>query len=298
MQSINFSGYGEKTMWRDANKRSCLLTFTSILLFLVTLESPFATFVTGKPQDRNVCVKVGDWAKYGDIKVIWNSNDPNAQPDQNLINANATTWINITVTDVSATIITFQNTTALKNGTLITNTAFVDVDSGTGEALTFISAGLNAGEHLYSTEQDILLAINETITRTYSGVVRDVNHLNLTRRFLNQSDLSINVYISLNYYWDKATGVLTERQGTFVNETGSYITSWSRSDKIIETNMWSPLDEAPSTIPPTDNTPWIVGVVAVLIIAIVIFWKRRKKTRFKTSRRRLRLNYARAQYFP
>lgn len=280
-------------MWRDVNKRSCLLTFTSILLFLVMLVSPFATFVTGEPQDRKVCVKVGDWAKYGDIKVIWNSNDQNAQQDQNLINANATAWFNITVTDVRATIITFQNTTALKNGTLITNTAYVDVDSGTGEAFTFVSAGLNAGEHLYSTEQGILLAINETITRTYSGVVRDVNHLNLTRRYLNQSDASIDVYISLDYYWDKTTGVLTERQGTFVNETGSYITSWSRSDKIVETNIWFPLDEAPSTISPTDNTPWIVGVVAVLIIAIVIFWKRRKKTRFKTSRRR-----AHAQYSP
>jgi len=54
-----------------------------------------------------------------------------------------------------------------------------------------------------------------------------------------------SIYASINHYWDRDTGFLTERYGAFTNNTGSFRTQWTRSDKLVETNLWSGMETEP-----------------------------------------------------
>jgi len=188
-------------------------------------------------------VMAGDFATYGNINVKWSSNDTKAEPDSTLVSANETEWLKHTVTEVTDTFITFQSKTQFKNGTQTTTYAWVDVAQGLGNAsLMFISAELAEGESLYEGYPAV---INRTVLRTYLGVSGWTNHLNITINNQMDTNPPQNILASFNYYWDRNSGILTERQASFTNQTGSYLTSWSRSDIIIATNLWGV-----DTIPP------------------------------------------------
>jgi len=63
----------------------------------------------------------------------------------------------------------------------------------------------------------------------------------------SQSETDYIVYV-VEYFWDKATGVLVERTGTFTKQTEEYSTVTVMSESVIDTNVW---EEKPDTIPPT-----------------------------------------------
>jgi len=191
-------------------------------------------------------VREGHYAKYGNIIVEWSSTDPIVKargPDQSLILANKTDWFQHTIIRVTDTLIDFQNTTRLQNGTQTTNYAWVDVAQGLGNAsLMFIAAHLGEGDSLY---EGYAAFINKTLSRSYLDEVRNTNYLNLTINYQIPTNPLQNIRLDFLYYWDQRTGVLTERRASFTNQTGNYLTFWSRSDEIIDTNLWGP-----DTIPP------------------------------------------------
>lgn len=228
------------------------LLITSLLYILVMfpIGVPIAK---GSPQLGEVSVNVGDWAKYGNVTIRWNSNDSNAEPGPHLILANQTVWFKHAILEVQSTMITFRNETYLKNGEMETNDVWVDIYEGYGKgALMFISADLKKGDLIYSGSLPPLF-INETLSRTYLGVVRTVNHLDLT---FNDSQMNPPqfIQISFDYYWDKETGILTERKASYYNKTGEYLTSWSRSDIILDTNLWILDTEPPKANAGNDKT--------------------------------------------
>jgi hypothetical protein len=112
--------------------------------------------------------------------------------------------------------------------------------------------------------------INETVSRTYAGAAREINHLNF---MVNTTVSNVTTITTYDLYWDKATGVLCEQaiEQTIENQTAGYVTSWSKSFKILETNLWGA------------GTPiWIYAVVIVIIIAVagsaIYIFKIRKKS--------------------
>jgi hypothetical protein len=242
-------------------------------------------------EEREVGVEVSDWGLYGNINVTWNSNDPNVEPDASLILTNNTVWFDHTVTDVTEWAIFFRNVTHFKNDTETTNNVWVDIEVGAGNGtLMFISAGLYEGALLYTQVIEPVF-INKTLTRTYAGAERLVNHLSLISSYSVDSVEPQNILISLDYYWDQVTGILTERQGSFINQTGNYLTSWHKSDMLIETNLWSPEVTPPPTFDGGGLPIWILGVVvAVILGAFVIAYKRhgakQRGKRRRPSRRR------------
>lgn len=258
-----------------------------IIFLLFSFGSVSIINVAADPPVRKVGVKVDDWAKYGEFKVTWSSNDSNAEPDRELIDANRTAWIHIGVYEITLTEVSFLETTYFKNGTEKRASKEVDVDSGWGNGVfTFISAGLIENDSLYSSEEGALLRINETISRTYVGVLRETNVLNLTKRSVIQGTLPQVVDMSVVYFWDRATGIITERQAFAVNKTGSYVTSWSRSDKIIDANLWNGA-QAVDQEPPY----WIIGAVtlSLIVVGALVFWQqRRSRPKVRKSRRRMR----------
>ena len=89
------------------------------------------------------------------------------------------------------------------------------------KSITSISFGFN-------------VPINETITRIYLGVAREVNHINITQKtVINDQEL----LVSMNWYWDMYTGVTTEFSLTFRNWTAPYIYEWSILTTIEESTV-------------------------------------------------------------
>jgi len=201
------------------------------------LSFSLSSFAEAQPQVV-VGVHIGDWAKYGHVLIEWNSTDPNVKPDQELVESNNTDWFKNVVTNIDNQQIYFEQITQLKNDTQKTSNFQVNIDTGGGSgALHFIPAELFAGDVLYPDTTDFNPpTINETVLRASANVSRLVNHLNFVT--LDVEDPAQTISISISHYWDRETGILTERRAAFVNQTGSYLTLWTRSDELVETSLW------------------------------------------------------------
>ena len=221
---------------------------TLVALSLVALPRLMLTVsVAQESPERIVGVRVGDWVKYGDFLATYESDDPSAQtPPADLVEHNNTEWVRSTVESISGTKITFQTVTHYKNGTDMNSTLYVDINTGDGEgAHMFISANLTALDNIYnSTEYDDTW-INGTDPIVYANALRETNYL--MAGVTSQSETDYIVYV-VEYFWDKATGVLVERTGTFTKQTEEYSTVTVMSESVIDTNVW---EEKPDTIPPT-----------------------------------------------
>jgi len=238
------------------NKKTVLSTLVFVFLL-------FAMIVTAPAQTRTVGVLEGDWFKYGDISFDWNSNDPNAtisDPDWN-----ETEWMMILIIDVSGTNITGQKTVHYKNGIEEISGGFVDIDTGDGENATtmIISANLGVNDALYTSGDFSNWKINETVVRAYPGGVRDTNHLNVT---FELSYMDFYQYMSMNYYWDKSTGIIVEMSVEEIHQTGDYTTNASLGFKTTESNVWT-VPEFPSFI--------ILPLFMVTSLLIVIFCRKK-----------------------
>lgn len=221
------------------NGKECVALCLPVSLMLAFLSLSSVSSVTAAPQDAAIGVEVGDWAEYGEVIVEWNSTDPNATPDPELIAWNQTAWFRNVVTNIVSQQIYFEQVTQLKNDTPTTSNLYVNIGTGAGSGtLHYVPAELFAGDWLYPESLDVNPAsVNETVLRESASVTRLVNHLNFETLDLSRPGETVSIAIS--YYWDRATGILTERRAAFVNQTTSYVTSWIRSDKIVDTNLWS-----------------------------------------------------------
>lgn len=225
------------------NGKRIAAVFIIIFLFVFTSVSESIVDVQADIIVRKVGVAVDDWGLYGDFEVTWNSNDINAKKPQALIDANRTEWMKISVYNATPTTLLFRETNHFTNGTEKKEAHFVDIDEGSGDGvLFFISAGLKKGDLIYNVtySSNAPLKINETISRTYAGEIRETNMLNVTVKEVVDSNQVIET--TACFYWDKATGILTERWSTVQNKTGGYTTLWTRSDRIVETNLWGTPD--------------------------------------------------------
>jgi len=90
---------------------------------------------------------------------------------------------------------------------------------------------------------------------------------------VNTTVSNVTTITSYDLCLDKATGVLCEQviEQVIENQTTGYVTSWSKSFKITETNLWGV------------GTPiWIYAVVIVVIVAVagsaIYVFKIRKKS--------------------
>lgn len=257
--------------------------FTIIISsFLIWTLSNLPFVIIAKAQTEEVVVGVdeGDWVKYGDILAEWNSTHMN--PDPEFVELNNTLWFRNEVSDIKDTLIFFRQTTQFEDETQKTLMFHVDVYTGEGNgSLMFISSGLSRNYYLYPASAAPAW-INETTTRTYAGVTREVNQLTTTTQFTIDDPPNV-AHTTTSYFWDRETGVLTERFGfgTISDQTGSQIASWTMSDKIVETNLWSPEEDSGANQFPYE----IVGVATVTLILIGIwrFWPRKRRLKKRKS---------------
>jgi hypothetical protein len=213
--------------------------------------------------DYAVGVKAGDWIKYGQLSVTWTGNgtEPSYVADEK-----KTDWVKMEVENVTGTIVNLNVTVHYNNGTKTYQISSVDLNGSVYMGSRFlIPANLKSGD-LLSTQPNSP-RINQTITRTYASASRNVNLLNVTASYLNQT-------ATFTVYFDQSTGFMVEmclKQPDYSNPS-AYIET---SAKATETNMWSP--DLLGTL--TNNIIYIIAgtltIVAVIAAAIAL---RKRKT--------------------
>ena len=247
-------------------KKYFLLVFmTSLLVVASVVASP----------TRTVGVDVGDWFTYEDVSVTWSSNDPSASKvwyGMDLEMYNQTEWVSVEITGVSGTNVTVQSIQHFKNGTEEISGGWVDVDTGDGVNATtmLISADLNENDAMYTAGDYSTWFINETIMREYPGPdsSRATNHINMTYayNYTIPPYIYVDYFYSMNFYWDKATGILVENSFEIMNQTGEYLTSWSLSFKITGSNVW--------VVPEFSNLVVWLAVIGTATV-VLVFGRRR-----------------------
>lgn len=214
------------------SKKPILLTLCSVFLLCAMV------ITSAEAQTRTVGVSVGNWFKYGDITGSWSSDDPNATVPYFAFNE--TEWMTMSIESISGTNITGQMTIHYTNGTEEPEEGWIDIDTGEGEEglLWIISANLDAGHTLYSSGNYSTWMINETVSRTYPGGVRETNHVNFTIEYQMSNGIEIYQYMSMNFYWDRSSGIQVEMSQEYISQIGENQTSWSFTVKITESNIW------------------------------------------------------------
>jgi hypothetical protein len=255
--------------------KTVLLNF--VLVFLLS-----AMVVTAAAQERTVGVAEGDWFTYG-IDASWSSNDPNvfspssAYGEWNVMNG--TEWAKITIGEVSGTNILLQYVSHFKNGTEVIGTGHIDIDTGdnANASFTLISANLDVNDNIYSSGNYSTWAINETIARTYPDGVRNTNHLNMTYgNSWTVNETECHYYYSMNFYWDKETGILVEDSFAVSNQTEDYLTTWSVVSTLEDSSAW--------VIPefPAAGTS-ILAISVVLTVTVIGIKRRLAKNQFTNN---------------
>lgn len=212
--------------------------------------------------DYNVGVKVGDWIKYGQFTVTWSGNGTEPEYITDMKKAD---WMRLDVENVSGTTINLNMTAHYNNGTQTPQNASVDITGDTGmSGYLLIASNLKTGDNV--TNRANSPTINQTTTGIYAGASRNVNLLEATSVFQNQT-------ATMKIYWDQSTGVMVETYNKMpdYSNLGAYI---EISVKAKETNMWSP--DLIGTA--SDNIIYVIAGILVIIIIVgaTVFLRRRK----------------------
>jgi hypothetical protein len=235
-----------------------VLAFLPMALLLASIGASTATPV------RTAGVSAGDTFTYGNASFYWYSNEPNVTPPAEWAGLNGTAYFIGTIESVTGgTNVTISSSIHYNNGTVQTEGGWVDVDTGDSVNMTYIviSADLNPGDPIYSNSTFSTWTINETIPGS-----RETNHINAT---MEESYESYYFYSSMNFYWDRATGVLT-KVSIIENSTTTYTTDWSASYVLTGSSVW--------TVPEFSGLPSTVPLLALLTLAILVHRRKLYKT--------------------
>ena len=220
-----------------------------------------------------VGVNVGDWVKYsvtrlGPDKVAWGG--PTMK---------RAVWVKVEVQNISGTVITARETIHLTDGSDSITTDSWDLQ-GVGSWYPFIIAtnlgpGDKVGDFAVWVNEtgefkDVELTLNNTVSRSYGGVTKEVNVLKFSELVGFFEWWNNN---TLEYYWDRETGFLLEKiwQTRYV-EVGNTSISTLRLE-IADTNMWEMETESSSW----QRLAVAIPVGAIVVAAVTIKLRNKKK---------------------
>ncbi|MDH5783848.1 MAG: hypothetical protein OEZ35_09375 [Candidatus Bathyarchaeota archaeon] len=246
-----------------------------ICLLFVTLLLTVSSF----PAKAVVGVRSGDWVKYS-VSVLFQTNIPDFTEPSNLINRE---WVRYEVENVVGNNVTAKVTTHYKNGTEIPTRHSGDILTQAGElGMIFIQAEIKQGDNIdirtSYTGNTESFTVDETVSRNYIKVTREVNHLDVS---FSSEDYDIHIF----GYWDKATGVACEFTETASYDLAGEFMLLSVSVTLTETNIWG--------LSPIQVQWFWAPIVAIAVVVVVSFVfirrsRRRPKRKMKPMKRRPR----------
>lgn len=235
------------------NKKIVLVAIASELLLCLHAMSEAELISPAAATSVEIVVGVdeGDWVKY-ELAATWMSSS-DGEPPAELIEINKTEWVKNTVLAISGTNITFQRVVHYNDGNETASIEYVDIETGDSSDIgtfMFIPRNLTKDDMVHASPTEHYY-INETVFRRYMGVMREMNHLNVSTVYYETQNL-VTIFTA-SYYWDKTTGILCERPGTYASYIEGVMTSLSISEKIVDTNLWEP-DMPPAAEAGPDQT--------------------------------------------
>jgi hypothetical protein len=180
---------------------------------------------------------------------------------------------NITIQEISGTNITLQNVrTYLADQITTTNLGWVDLSTGDGPASGYvILSDCNVGDLIYPNweggEQQLLYVyrINDTVLMKDGGATIEVNHANVTTAIYNQTaniDYTefFNQTTTVDYYWEKSTGLLVAFTEYSVKEQGNVTeTVYYQYQKVGLQQVFYPLIDSADYPVTVDSNSAILG---------------------------------------
>ncbi len=181
--------------------------------FLVFLLFLFLILGLSRPVDAGVSVVSGQFFRYGVSETSLTGNDTQliAQLKEGAY------WINLTVASVSGNSLTVNAVSY--NSTFVSDSSTMQFNPVTGETVPsggqrfFVPGNLGAGDGVsFVYPENRTLTLNETFWAKRLGVWMQTNHLGYDAVNVNVNFTGVvaNVSTSLNYYWEKGTGVLVD----------------------------------------------------------------------------------------
>jgi len=213
----------------------------------------------------NLGVSTGQWVKYGSLE---------AGGPLTPAYYNQTDWMKIEVTVISGRNVTLRTTEKYQNGTEGTSIDLkVNVETGwmnksySTYGFFYLIAGNPTQGDTLPVPSTYPNTINKTETRTYLGVSRSVNIVNLTYSVAGYLDYS---YITI---YDKASGMLLEMS---MSSTSTMLpsASYHMNFKATESNIFG---TAGTTNWLQDNMLYIAAAIIIIITFIVAITLMRKK---------------------
>ena len=183
--------------------------------------------------------KAGDWVKYGDFSATSTSD---ISGDQSIVKSyHDTYWRVDRVLDVLGSDVIIGSTSAFANATVSREYRLSgNVSAGNGNLTSFclipclLAANLRAGDPVFDPAYSATVpTINQTGDRTYLGVHRRVNILNITSTI----SAPYNGIFSKAGIYDQVTGVLLEF--FYTNSYQNYTRITSAHYRMTETNLWN-----------------------------------------------------------
>ncbi|HEX9261943.1 MAG TPA: hypothetical protein VF893_05385 [Candidatus Bathyarchaeia archaeon] len=234
----------------------------TILLLLTTIFS--ATLApTVLSQAYYPGVSTGHYVKYGNFIGV----GPGVE------SFNDYDWLKLEITAVSGKEVTLFSMGQFKNGTAIPGngtTTVWNIEKGTEDGVPSTQGPIIAGD---LSQGDAIppqntYTINKTEDRTYLGVSRSVNILDVS--------ISTPDYNStLTYVYDRLSGMLLESRSETTTQAQPKPITTEYSYSIIETNVYGASSIAPI---PLVYVVVVIAVAVVVVVAAAILALRKKKT--------------------
>lgn len=245
-----------ETKFLSSSKLTLSLVIATVILVVLAFPVFAITYSPG--------VTTGQYVKYGNF----------AGSGTGYESFNDYNFLNLKVVSVSGKEVTLLSTGQFKNGTALPGNGTTDIwnlETGTdnGSPSTqgpIIATNLNQGDAIPPSNT---YSVNQTVDRTYLGTTRTVNILNVT--------VSTPDYNStLNYVYDKLSGMILESISTTTTQSQPQPVTSTYSYSIVDTNIFGTTNPSP-TIP--EFSPQILSFAATIVITGISFIIIRKRTR-------------------
>jgi hypothetical protein len=223
-------------------RQSRLIELLALLLFvIVVLAIVIYTNLGMQPAEAAVPgVAKGDFFTYNVMGIV-NSKSPDAEIPSQFLDLNNTEWYRVTVTDVSGPEVSIETAQHFKNGTEVTGTGMVNVETGINSPMNgfwaVFASNLKANDRVHPNGPE-RSTVNATVSRDYgAGGTRETNSLYIINQYVDQNEPDKTYTEYGNTYFDQQTGMLVELRyiSVYNNPEVTLQLVW----KLTETNRWA-----------------------------------------------------------